>query len=442
MRSQSQGTKRWIAAAVAVTSVTAVAGCSSDDGGAANGDGGDVVLELWDTDTRPERTANLETLIDMFEAENPGITIEYLGLPTDSYMQKISTAISTNSTPDLLTPKASDISALVAQGALEPLDDMFAAGGWEDKIDPVMVESTRAAAPDGSLYITPATALVDVLYYRADWLEEVGVDVPQTWGDFENAVAAMTDTSSGRFGYTIRGGSGFFPGFMDMVYTRAGIGEIFDADGKATLDDPAIVKAAQEYVDLYKTTTAESDLTADFKVMIAQFSGGGAGTLTHSIGSYPTILEALDPEQVAVTLPYPGENGTQVISQLTTGFGMFASSEHKEAAQKFLEFTMGEEGNSFWAEASGYMPGNTAVADEPWVAESKALAAAAEARSNTSAVPLNVPYYLPEWTSITGTDMLPDWQAVLQGNMTVEDFCAKYATALTEAQKRYEEAMK
>jgi hypothetical protein len=26
--------------------------------------------------------------------------------------------------------------------------------------------------------------------------------------------------------------------------------------------------------------------------------------------------------------------------------------------------------------------------------------------------------------------------------MTVDDFCAKYATALTEAQERYEEAMK
>jgi len=442
MRSQSQGTKRWIAAAVAVTSVAAVVGCSSDGDGSTSGDGGDVVLELWDTDTRPERTANLETLIDMFEAENPGITVEYLGLPTDSYMQKISTAISTNSTPDLLTPKASDISALVAQGALETLDDMFAAGGWDEKIDPVMVESTRAAAPDGNLYITPATALVDVLYYRADWLEDAGVDVPQSWDDFENAVAAMTDASSGTFGYTIRGGSGFFAGFMDMVYTRAGIGDVFDADGTSTLDDPAIVKATQEYVDLYKATTAESDLTADFKVMIAQFSGGGAGTLTHSIGSYPTILEALEPDQVAVTLPYAGENGTQVISQLTTGFGMFASSEHKEAAQKFLEFTMGEEGNSFWAEASGYMPGNIAVADEPWVSESKALAAAAEARSSDSATPLNVPYYLPEWSSITGTDMLPDWQSVLQGNMSVEDFCAKYATALTEAQERYEEAMK
>ncbi|MFP3670971.1 extracellular solute-binding protein, partial [Priestia sp. SIMBA_032] len=81
-----------------------------------------VTLQLWDTDTRPDRTANLKELIAMFEKENPNITISYLGLPTDSYMQKISTAIATKSTPDLVTPKASDVAALVAQNALAPLD--------------------------------------------------------------------------------------------------------------------------------------------------------------------------------------------------------------------------------------------------------------------------------------------------------------------------------
>jgi len=441
MRSTTLKAKRWMLVSVAAVGAMTFTSCASG-GDSGDGTDGDVVLELWDTDTRPERTANLEKLIEMFEAENPGITVEYLGLPTDSYMQKVSTAISTGATPDLLTPKASDISALVAQGALEPIEEVFAQGGWEDQIDPVMVEATRAASPDGQLYMTPATALVDVIYYRADWLEAAGLDTPKTWDEFEAAAEGMTDKSSGQFGYTIRGGSGFFPQFMDMVYTRAGIGELFDENGKSTLDDPAIIEATQSYVDLYGTTTAESDLTADFKVMIAQFSGGGAGMLSHSIGSYPTILESLEAEQIAVGLPYPSENGTQVIAQLTTGFGMFADSEHKEAAAKFLEFTMGEEGNSFWAEASGYMPGNIAVADEPWIAESQALAAAAEARSNPDVVPLNVPYYLPEWTSITGTAMLPDWQAVLQGDMTVEEFCTTYAQELTEAQARYEDATK
>lgn len=437
MRHAAQGKRVRTVGGIMLVGAIALTGCAASSGQPSEGE--EITLELWDTDTRPERTESLNTLIEMFEDENPGITVKYLGLPTDSYMQKISTAIATGSTPDLLTPKASDISALVAQGALAPLDDMFADGGWEERIDPVMVESTKAAAPDGKLYITPATGLADVIYYRADWLSDAGLSVPQSWSEFDEAATALTDASIGQFGYTIRGGNGFFPQFMQMVYTRAGIAEIFDTDGVATLDDPAVVEATQAYVDLYRTTTAESDLTADFKVMIAQFSGGGAGMLSHSIGSYPTITQTLEPDQIDVAVPPAADNGAQVLGLLTTGFGMMEASEHKEAAAKFLEFTLSEEGNSFWAQASGYIPGNTAVAEEQWVKDSPAISAAIAASQSPDAVSMNIPYYLPEWTSITNTEMLPDWQLTLQGKMTVEEFCGKWADALTEANARHQD---
>lgn len=423
-----------IALAGALTTTLALTACAG--GGDASEDGV-VTLQLWDTDTRPERTESLQELISMFEAENPDIKVEYLGLPTDSYMQKIGTAIATNSTPDLVTPKASDLSALVAQGALAPIDDLIAAGDWEDQLDPGLVDSTRKAVPDGALYMTPATAIADTLYSRADWLADAGLEAPTTWEEFDAAAVALTDQSTGQFGYTIRGGNGFFPQFMEMVYTRAGISEIFDENGKATLDDPAIVEATEKYAELYKTTTAESDLTADFKVMIAQFTGGGAGMLSHSIGSYPTMLQTLEPEQIAVHAPFPADNGVEVIGRVTAGFAMFEQSEKKEAAAKFLEFTMSQEGNSFWAEASGYIPGNTAVFEDQWVQDNPAISTAIAASQSPNAVSMNVPYYLPEWTSITGTDMLPDWQRVLQGQMTASEFCSKWADSLTEANERF-----
>src|ERR1044072_2038771 len=45
---------------------SAVSACGDSGGGS----GGAVTLQLWDTDTRPERTANLKKLISMFEAKN------------------------------------------------------------------------------------------------------------------------------------------------------------------------------------------------------------------------------------------------------------------------------------------------------------------------------------------------------------------------------------
>ena len=424
--------------ALSVLPVLALSACSSAAPEAAGTADDPIVLELWDTDTRPERTANLEKLISMFEDENPGITIDYLGLPTDSYMQKIGTAIATGSTPDLVTPKASDLSALVAQDALAPLGDRFESGGWADQIDESMVESTKAASPDGELYLTPATSLADTIYFRQDWLDEAGLEAPETWDDFYESATELTDAANGRFGYTIRGGTGFFSQFVEMVYPQAGVSTFFDEDGVSTLNDPAVVEAAQKYVDLYKTTTAESDLTADFKTMVALYSAGSTAMLSHSIGSYPTLVAAIGPDAVGAAVPFPADDGTSVLTgRMTTGFAMFKASEHQEAAWKFLEYTMSEEGNGFWAEASGYIPGNVAVSEQAWVDDNPAISAAIAASNADGAEVLNQPFYLPEFNSITASDMQPDWQLVLQGNMTVEDFLDTWADALTEAQQRY-----
>jgi multiple sugar transport system substrate-binding protein len=138
---KGRGSASALAVAFLLTGVLGLAACGSGDAANSAGDGGPVTLELWDTDTRPERTENLKKLISMFEEENPSIKVNYLGLPTDSYMQKISTAIATKATPDIITPKASDISALVAQKALAPLDEKFEGAGWDDKISQAMTSS-------------------------------------------------------------------------------------------------------------------------------------------------------------------------------------------------------------------------------------------------------------------------------------------------------------
>jgi multiple sugar transport system substrate-binding protein len=406
-------------------------------GGSGSG-GGKVTLQLWDTDTRPERTANLKKLISMFEAKNPGIRISYLGLPADQYMQKINTAIATRSTPDLLTPKASDIAALVAQQALAPLDDRLRAAGLEPQISAQMLESSKDAAPDGKLYLTPATSLADVIYYRADWFQQAGLKAPATWQDFDAAARRLTDPAKGRFGYTLRGGNGFFAQLVEMVYPRAGVQGFFRDDKTSTLDDPAVIAACEEYVALFGRQTARSDLTADFKTMVAQFGNGGAAMLSHSIGSYPNHVAALGAEKVGAVAPFPGPGARVLTGWLTTGFAMFQASKHQDEAWKFLAYTMEQEGNSFWAQKSGYLPGNKAVAEEPWVTGNAAIKSALEAAAAPGAITLKQPFYLPEFSSITGTDLLPQWQKVLQGGLAPRDFLSAAAASLTQAKAKYD----
>ena len=98
---------------------------------------------------------------------------------------------------------------------------------------------------------------------------------------------------------------------------------------------------------------------------------------------------------------------------------------------------MEQEGNSFWAQKSGYLPGNKAVAQEKWVTENKALKAALDAAAAPGAVTLEQPYYLPEFNTITTTDLLPQWQKVLQGGLSSRDFLTGAANSLTKAKSKY-----
>src|SRR5690625_7650500 len=86
-------------------------------GGSEEGGSDVVTLTLWDTDARTERTERIQHLIALFEASHESIKIEYVGMPTDSYMEKNENAIATHTTSELLISKAKDPSTPTKTGA-------------------------------------------------------------------------------------------------------------------------------------------------------------------------------------------------------------------------------------------------------------------------------------------------------------------------------------
>lgn len=82
-------------AALAVLAVT-VTGCGSDSG---SGEGsGKTTITFWDNNGGA-RTPIYQELIKRFEAANPSIHVEYVGVPIASVQQKYDTAIAGGDTP-------------------------------------------------------------------------------------------------------------------------------------------------------------------------------------------------------------------------------------------------------------------------------------------------------------------------------------------------------
>ena len=436
MSSKQQRSRKALAVVVCAGLGLGLAACGSSSGS----EDGVVEIDFWDTQATPARTATLEQIIEDFETDNPDIRVNYVGLPSDSYEQKVDTAIATGSTPDVITASITDTANWVAQGALQPLDDRFEDGGWTDQISAPMVETARSVVPDHQLYFAPDTGLANTLWLNVGVLEEEGVAVPTTWDEFYDAAEELTHPEENQFGYIFRGGPGMFPQVLDAMYGQSGVGSFFDEQDQSTLNDPRNVAALERYVGLFGNQTAQADLTNEYTNMVAQFGSGAGVMMHHNIGSYQDHVDNLGEENVHGLQPFPSEEGPITVSGATVlGQAMFAESEHPEEAWRFIEHFLAPEGNALWAEESGKIPSNHEVAEQDWIADAQPLQAAIEVLNDPDTQVLREPFYLPEYNAIAKTQLEPLWQEVLQGTMTAQEFLDIAADAYTQAQAEYVE---
>jgi multiple sugar transport system substrate-binding protein len=429
---------RRAALALAVGTVLALtATACGDDGSGASGDkggegSGKGEITFWDNNGGP-RTDVWKEIIADFEKANPDIEVKYVGVPSDSVQSKYDTAIQGGGLPDVGGVGTAMLAEVAAQGALEPLDSRLETSGLGAKLNAKFLDSVKAAGIDGKTYSVPTSANNGTLWYRTDLFQKAGLDAPTTWSKFYEAAGKLTDKDENAFGFTIRGGSGSISPALDATYGQSGITEFWSGD-KTTVNDPKNVAALQKYVGLYKKDTPAADVNNDFTKMVAQWDSGAIGMLSHNLGSYKDHQKALAGKFKGVPAPTM-DDGTRVqVSNPVDGLGLFKTSKNKTAAWKFIEFAASHESNSKWNKAAGQVPANLEAAQDSWVQESEPTKLAAEALTGTTTKIVQLPYYLPDWNTISKADNEPNFQKLLLGKTTAKQFLDTLADQLNTAQ--------
>ncbi|MEU1055216.1 sugar ABC transporter substrate-binding protein [Streptomyces sp. NPDC005876] len=439
--------RRRTSAAVALGAVLALtATACGDDGSGAGGDkgaegSGKGKIVFWDNNGGV-RTDVWKTIIADFEKANPDIDVEYVGIASTEYQSKVDTAIQGGGLPDVGGVGAAMLAGFAAQNALDPLDDRLAKSALDGKLNEDMVESLKAAGGgDGTLYSVPTSANNGVLYYRTDLFDKAGLKEPTSWDAFFEAAEKLTDKGKNQFGYTIRGGAGSIAQALDAMYGQSGITSFWDSSGKkTTLNDPKNVEALEKYAALYKKVTPAADLNNDFTKMVAQWDSGTIGMLNHNLGSYQDHVKAFGADKFR-GIPQPvGSTGKRVqVSNPVDGLGLFKSSKNKEAAWKFIEFATSHQQNSKFNESAGQVPANNDAAKDAWISKAEPTKLAAEALTDGSTTIVQLPYYLPDWNTVSKADNEPNFQKVLLGKMTAKAFLDGMAEELNAAQAEWDE---
>lgn len=296
-----------------------------------------VTLTMWSW--RTEDVDKYNTIFDVYEAQNPGVTVEFEAFLNTEYNQFLATGLEGSDGPDLAMVRAyGGVQGLIEAGQLIPIDGL---------VDVSNVEQSLLAAAtgrsDGQLYGVPfATQTLQVFYNKAIF-DELGVTEPTTWDEFvalNEAIAAggYTPMALGAkdawmlpIFHEIVGAARYGgPEFRDALL--AGTKDFTDPDYVASID---IVNQMTQYMVDDVVGVAYADSQIQFTSgLAAQFPGG-----SFELGTFAT--QAPDMELGVYLVPPPP--GAVSSKPLSAGWGdgsfaINAKSPNQEAAIKLLNW--------------------------------------------------------------------------------------------------------
>ena len=427
--------------------VTMMAGCGGGDtakeqGSAETSTDKDEKVEItfWDNYATPQSTERFKDLIAKFESENPNITVKHVPLPSDQARSKYDVAIQSGSTPDCGVIYQYWMNDFIIQDALEPLDNYVAE--WEnyDQMLETFQKSIKDTAPDGKLYGLAQSVVPPTLWYNTELFEKAGLEAPTTWDEVFEDTKKLTDKENGVYGFSIRGGAGSSQQLEQMLYQYSGITEMFDEDGNSTINDPLHVKFLEEFASLYNEYTPESDITNASTEMISAFDSGSAAMIFHNIASYAMHKETLGDNKVGAIVNLKSKDGDSVlVSNGVVTLSVFKNSEHPDEAFKFISFLSEHENNSYYCEKFGSLPCNKVAMEDEWVKESKPVQAAADTLLNQETKIATLPVNVTGYFDLHSNTLAKDFQNVLLGNETAQQYLDKWADQMTALKKQYDE---
>ncbi len=429
----------------AQNSTTANDTAASDTTGTDQGSDDAVVEEepitlrmaWWGSQTRHDRTVQV---IEMYEAANPNVTIEYEFYSFDDYFTKLKTLVAADQVWDIFQLGGN---FPMYMDKIYFLNEFIASG---------VVDTSNI--PDAYLKITQDTEGNQIglsnglntygIAYDVDMFNEAGVALPSdtwTWDDYAAAAEAIK-AATGHFGTSGFTSSDFIAGCSTYIGQQGSIGQYsffnLDLSGMG-FDDPSMLEGyIQMRADLINDG-ASPDAGAEIEITNIEndfLVTGEAGMTWVAVNQFPTIYDICKAEGrtlALATIPRVTSDGPSGAAiQSSQMLCVSQDSENKEAAAAFISwFQNSEECNAVLQGERG-IPVNTNVR---------------ESLKSTATEGQQIMY---DFVDLVGTFEVPDKINVLSpdGQDMVVDLYRNYIqqvvsgeiTAAEAAQRTYDDA--
>lgn len=388
----------------------------------------DTTLKLVEVITSPERTEVLQGIVDKYETNNPGVTVEIVSLPWGQAFEKLATMVAGGDIPDVVEMPDTWQALYAGSGRLASLKDHVA--GWEH--GSTLTDKTVAMGSQaGDLYMIPYGFYLRAMFYNKKLLAEAGVENPPvTMAEFMTASAAVSKLD-GKSGYCLRGGPGGTNGWIMFAATMNGSNEFFTADGQSRINEPGSVEGIQFMIDMYQNGNAPKDsVNWGFNEIVAGFYSGTCAFLDQDPDALIAIAERMPAEDFAV-IPMPvGPSGKAFPTIGFAGWSIFKSTEHEDDAWNLVAALSEPEANATWSKRVGVIPIHEGADQDPHF-KTEQFKGWFDELNGEQYVPTVMPTYLEKWGYFGSTVLLESSQEALLGQRTAQDVADEWAELLT-----------
>lgn len=357
----------WILAIIAGMGAV-LAACGGKDRPSSSGA---VEITFWHSLVSSSVPA-LNDLIKKFEEEHPGITVKTQYVPTGpALIQKLVTAVQSNTAPDVSWIHANFMQDLVEADAIYNLDEFIHGPDSlpQSELDDIYPALMQQAKWRGVLYSMPMEATALGLVCNRALFRAAGLDPdhpPKNWEELRSMARALTidrngDGKNEQVGISVpifppEGPLGDWMVWQWYPFLFQAGGDVITEDqSRVIFDSPEGVKALTLWKDIYADLKLSS-FTIDYEVAFA------SKTLAMAIDgpwNIPRWKKMKELDWMVAPLP------AGPVSRATVAGGeylsIFKQSQHPQETWTFVKWMLRPDVQAFWSMRSGYLPVRHAV---------------------------------------------------------------------------------
>jgi N,N'-diacetylchitobiose transport system substrate-binding protein len=383
-----------------------------------------ATIRLWlnGADTKQEL---VDYAIAEFKKQHPNVDVKFERQQWTGIVEKLTTALSSNDSPDVVELGNTQAQAFEAAGALEDLTAKKAEVGGDDLLQSLV----EAGTYDGKFYGVPYYAGARVVVYRKDLLQQAGLQIPKTLDEFvkDGITLKQKNASNPNF-------SGiYFPGkywFASLPFIWQSGGDIASKQGdqwKGELASDASLKGlatVKTIMDKASGAPKDGDESKDYvsfckgEIAMLMAPGWKIGQIVNPQDGCPAMADKIG----AFALPGGTAGTTAPVFLGGSNLAVSAKSKHQDLAFDLVKIMVSPGYQQKFA-AAGTIPALKSLLGQ--VGGDEAAKAQAEAAKNSRFTPES-----ENWAAVEASTVLPDMLVAIAQGGDVKAEAAKADSAI------------